>query len=506
MPPLGKWWSEGDSNPWPLRCERSALPTELPPHIEISRYMITNGMATIKPAISLQTTLKTHHPFCLETIGLNSTLHCLMLTCMKILVVGSGGREHTLAWKLAQDPSNHTIYCAPGNAGTAMVAENLTISADDIEALTAWAKEHRPDLTVIGPEAPLCLGLADALEELGLKVFGPCRAGAQIEGSKLFAKEVMEAAGVPTARSAPFSSSTDAIAALKSFDLPVVIKADGLAAGKGVIIAATHSEAVAAVRSMLDENAFGKAGARILIEEFLDGEEASILALVDGNNAVLLPPSQDHKRAFDGDQGPNTGGMGAYSPAPIVTPEMLPQIHDTVIMPVVRELKKRGINYKGVLYAGLMIGSKGINVLEFNARFGDPETQAVLLRLESELAPLLLACTNGTLNSDLLKISPDSAATVIIASDGYPGDYHKGVPITGLDEAAAAPGVNIFHCGTKLSNGTVCSAGGRVLSVTALGSDLREAVQRAYQAVDKINFKNSFHRRDIAYRAFSHQT
>lgn len=422
---------------------------------------------------------------------------------MNILVVGGGGREHALVWRLAQDACRPLLFCAPGNAGTAALATNLPVSAEDVPALLAWAKAHRPDLTVVGPEGPLCLGIADAFAAEGLRVFGPCQAAARMEGSKLFAKEVMTAAGVPTARSQAFDRTAAALAALSAFALPVVIKADGLAAGKGVIIAQTREEAEAAIRSMLDDAVFGQAGARILMEEFLEGEEASILALVDGEHAVLLPSSQDHKRVFDRDEGPNTGGMGAYSPAPVVTPDLLPAIRDTVILPVVRELKRRGIVYKGVLYAGLMLGPGGIRVLEFNARFGDPETEAVLPRVAGDLIPALQACIDGTLDDALIKIRPEAAATVIMAAGGYPGSYKKGAPITGLDDAVTIPGSMVFHAGTALKGGQTVTAGGRVLAVTALGADLKTAVEGAYGAVAKIHFEGAHFRTDIAHRAFN---
>ncbi len=422
---------------------------------------------------------------------------------MDILVIGGGGREHALAWKLAQDSCRPALFCAPGNAGTAALAQNLPISAEDVPGLLAWAKEHRPDLTVVGPEVPLCLGLTDAFTAAGLRVFGPCQAAARMEGSKVFSKEVMAAAGVPTAHSQAFDRVDAAVAALAGFSLPVVIKADGLAAGKGVIIAQTRDEAVAAIRSMLVDALFGQAGSHVLIEEFLDGEEASILALVDGEHAVLLPSSQDHKRVFDRDQGPNTGGMGAYSPAPVVTAGLLPVIRDTVILPVVRELKRRGIVYKGVLYAGLMISPRGIHVLEFNARFGDPETEAVLPRIAGDLIPALQACIDGTLSDVLVKVCPAVAATVIMAAGGYPGAYKKGTPITGLDEAAKVPDSMVFHAGTALKDGQVVTAGGRVLAVTALGADLKTAVGRAYEAAAKIRFEGAHYRTDIAHRAFN---
>ena len=315
---------------------------------------------------------------------------------MKILIVGSGGREHAITWRLAQDEAKHELYCAPGNAGTAALATNLAIGAEDVAAVAAWAEANRPDLVVVGPEAPLCKGLVDALEKIGVKAFGPVAAGARMEGSKRFAKEVMDAAGVPTGRARTFTDAAAAKAALAAYGLPVVIKADGLAAGKGVVVAETTAQAEAAIDDMLVGNKFGAAGAEVLVEEFLHGEECSILALVDGERAVLLPSSQDHKRVFDGDKGPNTGGMGAYSPAPVVTDAMLPEIKERIILPVVRELKKRGITYRGVLYAGLMVTPPGgktalsgsaVNVVEFNARFGDPETEAVLPRLGGDFTP-----------------------------------------------------------------------------------------------------------------------
>ena len=425
---------------------------------------------------------------------------------MKILIVGSGGREHAITWRLAQDETKHELYCAPGNAGTAALATNLAIGAEDVAAVAAWAGANRPDLVVVGPEAPLCKGLVDALEKIGVKAFGPVAAGARMEGSKRFAKEVMDAAGVPTGRARTFTD-----AALAEYGLPVVIKADGLAAGKGVVVAETTAQAEAAIDDMLVGNKFGAAGAEVLVEEFLHGEECSILALVDGERAVLLPSSQDHKRVFDGDKGPNTGGMGAYSPAPVVTDAMLPEIKERIILPVVRELKKRGIVYKGVLYAGLMVTPPGgktalsgsaVNVVEFNARFGDPETEAVLPRLGGDFATALLHCADGCLSDADVTVKPDAAATVIIASGGYPGSYEKGKEITGLDAAAQVPGATVFHCGTKSADGKTLTSGGRVLSVTGMGPTLRAAVDTAYAAVDRISFDKAIHRADIAHRAF----
>ena len=452
-----------------------------------------------------------------------------MLDAMKILVVGGGGREHAIAWRLAKDSCKPELFCAPGNAGTEAVATNIPVSAEDIPALLNWAKENRPDLTVVGPEAPLCAGLADAFAAEGLRVFGPCKAAAQMEGSKEFAKEVMNAAGVPTAKALVFSDADAAVAALDSFSLPVVIKADGLAAGKGVVIAQTREEAEAAIRDMLVDAKFGKAGSRVLLETFLDGEEASILALVDGEHAVLLPSSQDHKRVYDGDLGPNTGGMGAYSPAPVVTDAMLPEIKEKIILPVVRELRRRGIVYKGVLYAGLMIGKDGaINVLEFNCRFGDPETEVVLPRLKTDIFEVFCAIAEGGSAPEMpegtiamegltvpasalmpeLKWSDEAVLGFVMASKGYPGSYSKGFEISGLEDALADPAVRIYHMGTKAeaselprvpSDTKYVTAGGRVLMVVASGMDLREARDRALEAVKKIHCENLFYRTDIGH-------
>jgi phosphoribosylamine--glycine ligase len=421
---------------------------------------------------------------------------------VKVLVIGGGGREHALVWKLAQDSGRPALFCAPGNAGTADLATNVPVAAEDVPGLLAWARTHKPDLTIVGPEVPLCAGVVDAFAGAGLRVFGPCQAAARLEGSKLFAKEIMHAAGVPTARSQSFTCAEAAIAALSAFALPVVIKADGLAAGKGVVIAATREEAAAAIRAMLVDAIFGAAGASVLIEEFLDGEEASILALVDGEHVVMLPSSQDHKRVGDQDQGPNTGGMGAYSPAPVVTPELLPVIRERVLLPTLAELRRRGIVYKGILYAGLMIGRSGPRVLEFNCRFGDPETEAVLPRLAGDILPIFEACIDGTLKESLVRIRPDACATVIMASGGYPGAYRKGVPVTGLDAAARIPDAVVFHAGTARVDGRVVTAGGRVLAVTATGANLRAAVARAYEAVRCIGFSGAHYRKDIAHRAF----
>ena len=421
---------------------------------------------------------------------------------MKILVIGGGGREHAILWRLSRDAAKHVLFAAPGNAATAGIATNVPIGAEDVDDICAWAQLARPDLVVVGPEAPLCAGVADALGRIGIPVFGPVSAAARMEGSKQFAKEVMNAAGVPTARAEIFSNAAAAREALPRFGLPVVIKADGLAAGKGVVVAQTAEEAVAAVNDMLEGGRFGAAGASILVETFLAGEEASILALIDGERIALLPSAQDHKRVNNNDEGPNTGGMGAYSPAPVVTAEVEAFARDRIFRPVVDELARRGIVYRGVLYAGLMIGPAGINVLEFNCRFGDPETEAILPRIGGDFAELLLSCAEGRLDPSSLVIDPRACATVVMAAPGYPGHYPKGLPITGLDEAGAMDGIVVFHAGTAEKDGAVVTSGGRVLSVTALGATLREAVDAAYAGVRRIHFDGAHFRTDIARRAF----
>ncbi|MBN1671307.1 MAG: phosphoribosylamine--glycine ligase [Kiritimatiellae bacterium] len=422
---------------------------------------------------------------------------------MKVLVVGGGGREHTLAWKLANDSRKPEIFCAPGNAGTAALGTNVAIKAEDVEALAGWARAQRPDLTVVGPEAPLCGGLVDALEADGLRAFGPNKAAAAIEGSKVFSKDVMTAAGVPCAHSAAFTDPAQALAYLRSQPVPIVVKAEGLAAGKGVYVCGTLAEAEQAIREVMVERKLGKAGQRVLVEECLEGEEASILALVDGENLVMLASSQDHKRVFDGDQGPNTGGMGAYSPAPVITDALWPEIENKVFRPTLDQLRARGIVYKGVLYAGLMVTGEGPKVLEFNCRFGDPETQVVLPRIEGDLIPALEACVDGTLNPDQVAWRPDPCVCVVMASGGYPGEYEKGKKIAGLARAGAKPDTIVFHAGTSVADGAVVTAGGRVLGVTAFGADLPQAVSRAYDAVSAISFAGCQYRKDIAARALA---
>jgi phosphoribosylamine--glycine ligase len=421
-----------------------------------------------------------------------------------VLIVGSGGREHALAWKLHADSTRPRLVCAPGNAGTAAIATNLPLAANDLDGLTAWAADQHPDLTIIGPEAPLCAGLTDRLEALGLTVFGPCAAAARLEGSKAFAKEIMQEAGVPTGAAATFTDPAAAKAYLEEVGAPIVIKADGLAAGKGVTVCATEAEAVAAIDEALVDAAFGEAGRTVLIEEFLDGEEASILALVDGEHIALLASSQDHKRALDGDDGPNTGGMGAYSPAPVVTEDLWPEIRATVFENTVATLRRRGITFRGVLYAGLMLTPRGLRVLEFNVRFGDPECQAVLARWHGDLLPALTACAKGRLDPAMVRWIDDPSVCVVMAAGGYPGPYRTGDRITGLDAAHTIEGVTVFHAGTALHDDAVVTAGGRVLGVTATGPDLRTAIDRAYRAVDTIHFADGHARRDIGWRALPH--
>lgn len=420
---------------------------------------------------------------------------------MKVLVVGKGGREHAIAWKLANDTSRPVVFCAPGNAGTAGVATNVAVGDDDIEGLVEWAKEEKPDLTVVGPEAPLCAGLADRFLAEGLPVFGPSSAAAKLEGSKTFAKEVMAAAGVPTATGQAFSCAQAAVDHIRKLNGPVVVKADGLAAGKGVFVCAGPDEAERAVRTAMIDMAFGEAGNEVLVEECLVGEEASILALVDGTEVVMLASSQDHKRALDGDAGLNTGGMGAYSPAPVVSDELWPAIRTRVFEPTLAELGRRGIEYQGVLYAGLMITDDGPKVLEFNCRFGDPETQAILPRLAGDLLPALQACVDGTLRPELVTWRDDPCVCVVMASGGYPGKYEKGKAIGGLAAAEALEGVTVFHAGTSADGDGVVTSGGRVLGVTALGADLRAAIDAAYVAVASISFDGARFRTDIGGRA-----
>ncbi|HGM5487980.1 TPA: phosphoribosylamine--glycine ligase [Serratia marcescens] len=424
---------------------------------------------------------------------------------MNILIIGNGGREHALAWKAAQSPLADKVYVAPGNAGTALEAnlENVAIAATDIPALVAFAQSHDIGLTIVGPEAPLVIGVVDAFQAAGLKIFGPSQAAAQLEGSKAFTKDFLARHRIPTAEYENFTDVEPALAYVRRKGAPIVIKADGLAAGKGVIVAMTLQEAEEAVRDMLAGNAFGDAGHRIVVEEFLDGEEASFIVMVDGENVVPMATSQDHKRVGDGDTGPNTGGMGAYSPAPVVTDEIHQRAMDQVIWPTVRGMAAEGNTYVGFLYAGLMISADGQpKVIEFNCRFGDPETQPIMLRLRSDLVELCLAGAEGRLNEKSSDWDERPALGVVLAAGGYPGDYRNGEVIQGLPQQESADG-KVFHAGTRLQGDDVVTSGGRVLCVTALGDTVAQAQQRAYQLAEGIQWPGSFCRKDIGYRAIA---
>ncbi|MGN6042011.1 phosphoribosylamine--glycine ligase [Serratia marcescens] len=424
---------------------------------------------------------------------------------MNILIIGNGGREHALAWKAAQSPLADKVYVAPGNAGTALEAnlENVAIAATDIPALVAFAQSHDIGLTIVGPEAPLVIGVVDAFQAAGLKIFGPSQAAAQLEGSKAFTKDFLARHRIPTAEYENFTEVEPALAYVRRKGAPIVIKADGLAAGKGVIVAMTLQEAEEAVRDMLAGNAFGDAGHRIVVEEFLDGEEASFIVMVDGENVVPMATSQDHKRVGDSDTGPNTGGMGAYSPAPVVTDEIHRRAMDQVIWPTVRGMAAEGNTYVGFLYAGLMISADGQpKVIEFNCRFGDPETQPIMLRLRSDLVELCLAGAEGRLNEKSSDWDERPALGVVLAAGGYPGDYRNGEVIQGLPQQESADG-KVFHAGTRLQGDDVVTSGGRVLCVTALGDTVAQAQQRAYQLAEGIQWPGSFCRKDIGYRAIA---
>lgn len=420
---------------------------------------------------------------------------------MKVLLIGSGGREHTLAWKLRQSPILSKLYAVPGNAGIAELAECADLSTEDLDGLLRFAKEKEIDLTVVGPEAPLVAGIVDRFHEEGLKIFGPSKRAAQIEGSKIFAKELMVRAQVPTAEFKVFDKAADAKHHLIASEPPFVIKADGLAAGKGVVVAETCEEAVETVQKFMESRSLGEAGSRVLIEERLEGEELSVLVLTDGENIVPLASSQDHKRVFDFDRGPNTGGMGAYSPCPFLSAEDFHKVLDRTVRPIIQTMAKEGNRYRGVLYAGLMLTQNGPFVLEYNCRFGDPETQAVLPRLKSDLLPLFLEIAEGRLSDSRLEWDERTAVNVVMASAGYPGSYQKGVPISDLKPLAAAD-TFIFHAGTTRNpHGDLVTSGGRVLSVTALGETLKAAQEKAYQVIYQIRFEGGHFRRDIARRA-----
>ena len=422
---------------------------------------------------------------------------------MKILVAGSGGREHVLVWKLSQSPLVRKIYCAPGNAGTAQDAENLNIPADDVMRLAKFARENEIDLTVVGPEAPLVAGLVDEFRRQNLNVFGPTASAARLEGSKVFTKKLLKRANIPTATFAVFSRMPEAMQYLDDCEeQPLVVKADGLAAGKGVFVCANRTEARVAVKSVLQDRTFGEAGSQVVIEECLIGQEASILALVDGDTIVPLDVAQDHKRAYDHDRGPNTGGMGAYCPAPLVTPAIMDDIIRRILIPTVHTMKVEGCPFSGVLYAGIMLTAHGPKVLEYNVRFGDPEAQPVLMRLRSDLAHLLMLAATGRLAElESLDWDPRPAVCVVMASEGYPGDYVKGRSITGIADADALPDTKVFHAGTAIRNGEIVNTGGRVLGVTALGNSIAEAKLNAYAAVDRIQWQGGWCRRDISDKA-----
>ena len=418
---------------------------------------------------------------------------------MNVLLIGSGGREHALAAKICESPKLTRLYAIPGNPGIGELATCLTAAGGNADIVNL-AKEKAIDLVVIGPEAPLAAGLADELTAAGIKVFGPTAKAAQIESSKKFAKDLMKEFSIPTAAYETFTDAGAAKGYIKEHGAPIVIKADGLAAGKGVVVAETVDVALAAIDNMMGAKNFGAAGETVVVEEFMRGEEASLLAFTDGETVVPMLPAQDHKRIFDGDRGANTGGMGAYAPAPVMTAELVETAMNEILRPTVAALKAKGYPYCGCLYAGLMITATGPKVVEFNARFGDPETQAVLPLLESDLTEIMLSCAEGKLSADKVRFTDKAAACVIMASAGYPGDYAKGAAITGIDEARDA-GCLVFHAGTTQKDGELVTSGGRVLGVTAVADDISAAVRKAYEGVEKIHFDGAYYRRDIAHRA-----
>ncbi|HYR67465.1 MAG TPA: phosphoribosylamine--glycine ligase [Reyranella sp.] len=424
---------------------------------------------------------------------------------MRILVVGGGGREHALCWAISASPLCTKLYCAPGNAGIAQVAECIDVAAEDIAGQVALAKREKIDFVVVGPEVPLAAGLADRLSEAGIKVFGPSAQAAQLESSKGFTKELCRRHGIPTGAYQRFTDADQAIAYIEAQGAPIVVKADGLAAGKGVVVAETVEQAIEAARDMLSNNRFGAAGVSIVVEEFLVGEEASFFALCDGEHALPLVGAQDHKRAFDGDKGPNTGGMGAYSPASVFDEAMQKRTMDEIILPTVQAMAEAGTPFKGVLYAGLMITNQGPKIFEYNCRFGDPECQVLMMRLKSDILPALIAAADGGLKHFDLRWSTDTALTVVMAAKGYPDAYQKGSEIRGLEAAGKIEGVQIFHAGTEADGKRVLANGGRVLNVSAVAPTVEEARRRAYRAVDLIDWPEGFCRRDIAWRAVGRQ-
>lgn len=421
---------------------------------------------------------------------------------MKVAVIGGGGREHTLAWKLAQSPSVDKLYAIPGSAAMSEVAQCVDIALSDLDAITDYAKNEGIDMLVVGPEVPLTEGIADLAQSKGLAVFGPNKAAAQMEGSKVFAKNLMKKYHVPTAAYASFTDGDAAKAYIKEQGAPIVVKADGLAAGKGVVVAQTEAEAIEAVNAMMEDHIFGASGGRIVIEECMVGEEASLLAFVDGKTIVPMISAQDHKRIFDNDEGPNTGGMGAYAPAPVVTPEIRKEVEEKILKPVVDGLKQEGITYQGCLYAGLMITADGPKVVEFNCRFGDPETQVVLPLLKTDLLTIMRAVHDETLSFLNVEFKDESAACVVIASGGYPLSYGKGYEID-FGDSENTENVTVFHAGTAEKDGKIVTSGGRVLGVTATGKDLNAALSTAYKATEQIKFKDAFYRKDIGARALA---
>jgi phosphoribosylamine--glycine ligase len=425
---------------------------------------------------------------------------------MKVLVVGGGGREHAIVWKLSQSKSVDKIYCCPGNAGIAGIAECIDVNQDDFRALLDFVKYEWIDLTIVGPEMPLSKGIVDLFEKEGRRILGPNRAAARLESSKVFSKDLMRSHGIPTADYKVFTSYLHAEEYVKFKGAPIVIKADGLAAGKGVFIAASVDEAMDALRQIMKDRVFGEAGDKVLIEDCLRGEEASFMAFTDGKTIVPMVSSQDHKRIFDNDKGPNTGGMGAYSPAPVITGELQAVVMEKVMKPTVRALKAEGIPYKGILYAGLMIDRGKPYVLEFNCRFGDPETQPVLARLQSDLMEIAAAVTDERLADITIEWNKDPSVCVVLSSEGYPGKYKKGDAITGIDEADRLEGVHVFHAGTAFKGDDIVTAGGRVLGVTATGGSIAAAKKRAYEAIGKIHFRGMHYRKDIADRALARES
>jgi phosphoribosylamine--glycine ligase len=422
---------------------------------------------------------------------------------MKVLVIGSGGREHALVWKIAQSQLVEEVFCAPGNGGIARQARCLDIAATDLEGLARFAKDTRIDLTVVGPEMPLCMGITDLFQKEGLKIFGPSKEAAQIEGSKAFAKELMQRHKIPTAKYGVFTKQDEAVAYIKQLGAPIVVKADGLAAGKGVFVAATVDEALSALAAIMMKRVFGAAGDRVVIEEKLEGEEASFIAFSDGTRCLPLATTQDHKAIYDNDQGPNTGGMGAYSPAPVVTPQVHERIMQEIMIPIIKAMAAEGIPYQGVLYAGLMIKDGIPKALEFNCRLGDPETQPLVMRMQGDLITAIEACIAGDLSQAAINWDPGAAVCVVMTSQGYPGSYENGKPIHGLEKVEKMPGVHCFHAGTIIKEGRYLTAGGRVLGVTGLGQEIKDAIETTYRAVKEITWEGAHYRTDIGKKALA---